>query len=395
MNYYERLGVDRGAEPDVIDAAYRAMMRRYHPDKYDGSNAEAERRSKEINEAYAALKDPNRRRSYDETLAPAAARRETPPREMPGNEHAQVERGVNWNKAAIAGAAIALIALLIWRLSPFPTNSVSSDAYVDNTMNFDMVASSRPTSYALRSNVVGASLVRLDQLPSVTPYGDRSDDYCGKFVAPSTPGGQTAAHLGWQVIKEVKYQNFDAVLVVRGFDPGTSGHCSAKDPNLAFFDGDRLVGVLFSKGQDSIGMNDVQIVGSRLRVWDDLSPVGQISLNGTNLTFDRITGSDDVCNGKYRVPVVFGQPYSQARRILASSGWTSQPNNSETFEGDRTSDYRLRFPEVESCSGTGYAYCNFVLNADEGVAKLSITTAGEDDDPAVINYDVSCDGRQE
>lgn len=78
MNYYEILGVDRGAEPEVIDAAYRAMMRRYHPDKFSGPTDEAERRAKLLNEAYAVLKDPEQRRSYDETLGPAAAT-EIPP----------------------------------------------------------------------------------------------------------------------------------------------------------------------------------------------------------------------------------------------------------------------------------------------------------------------------
>lgn len=72
MNYYETLGVDRGAEPKVIDAAYRAMMRRYHPDKFSGPKDEAERRAKLLNEAYAVLKDLEQRRSYDETLGPAA-----------------------------------------------------------------------------------------------------------------------------------------------------------------------------------------------------------------------------------------------------------------------------------------------------------------------------------
>ncbi|UYY57994.1 DnaJ domain-containing protein [Sphingomonas sp. S2-65] len=71
MNYYETMGVDRGAEPEVIDAAYRAMMRRYHPDRFDGSKDEAERRSKDLNEAYAVLRDPEKRRAYDATLAPA------------------------------------------------------------------------------------------------------------------------------------------------------------------------------------------------------------------------------------------------------------------------------------------------------------------------------------
>ncbi|MFM2278927.1 MAG: hypothetical protein RLZZ444_1158 [Pseudomonadota bacterium] len=71
-NYYEILGVDRGAEQEVINAAYRAMMRRYHPDTFAGPKAEGERRAKQLNEAYATLRDAERRRAYDETLEPAA-----------------------------------------------------------------------------------------------------------------------------------------------------------------------------------------------------------------------------------------------------------------------------------------------------------------------------------
>jgi len=86
MTYYEILGVARTAEADVIDAAYRAMMRRYHPDRFKGANEEAERRSKEINEAYTVLRDPGARSAYDATLAPepAASSFAAPPRQLPG-----------------------------------------------------------------------------------------------------------------------------------------------------------------------------------------------------------------------------------------------------------------------------------------------------------------------
>lgn len=307
-----------------------------------------------------------------------------------------VEKQRYWTKIAIAGGAVVLLVLLIWLFSPSSsTGSNSSDTVVENTAMSDLEALLQPTTYALRSNVTGASLVRIEQLPTVTPYGDNSDDYCGERLRATTVGGKIAEQRGWRVVKEAQFHGLDAVLVVRGYDPGTSGHCFSKDPNLAFFEEDRLVGVLYSKGKSGIGMNDVQNVGDHLRLWDDVSAVGQISLNGAALTFERVTGSDEVCDGKYRVPVVFGQPYSKARQILGNSGWIAQPSTEETSEGDRTESYRTRFPEVDSCSGTGYAYCSFGLSAQDGVARLSITTAGEDDDPGVTNYSVSCDGRQE
>jgi len=62
-DYYESLGIDRGASQDEIRRAYRNLAKQFHPDvnKDDG----AEERFKEINEAYAVLSDAERRSAYD------------------------------------------------------------------------------------------------------------------------------------------------------------------------------------------------------------------------------------------------------------------------------------------------------------------------------------------
>jgi len=62
---YEVLGVSRQAGAEEIKKAYRRLARRHHPDVNPGS-AEAERRFKEIQEAYAVLSDPDKRRQYDQ-----------------------------------------------------------------------------------------------------------------------------------------------------------------------------------------------------------------------------------------------------------------------------------------------------------------------------------------
>lgn len=62
-NYYDVLGVSRNSETEVITAAYKAMMRKYHPDT--NKSAQAAHRAKEINEAYEVLKNPLSRREYD------------------------------------------------------------------------------------------------------------------------------------------------------------------------------------------------------------------------------------------------------------------------------------------------------------------------------------------
>ncbi len=63
-DYYEVLGVARGADESDIKRAYRALAMRYHPDRNPG-DAECVARMKEINEAYAVLCDGDKRRLYD------------------------------------------------------------------------------------------------------------------------------------------------------------------------------------------------------------------------------------------------------------------------------------------------------------------------------------------
>ncbi len=61
----------REAEPEVIERAYRALVRKYHPDRTaPEATAEATRRMQAINEAYEVLRDPAKRRAYDRTLVP-------------------------------------------------------------------------------------------------------------------------------------------------------------------------------------------------------------------------------------------------------------------------------------------------------------------------------------
>lgn len=63
-NYYDVLGVTPTAEPVTISAAYRALIKKYHPDRNAG-DAEAIRRTRLLNEAYEVLCDPEARGRYD------------------------------------------------------------------------------------------------------------------------------------------------------------------------------------------------------------------------------------------------------------------------------------------------------------------------------------------
>ena len=61
-DYYEVLGVSKGASEDEIKKAFRKLAVKYHPDKAGGDEA----KFKEINEAYEVLKDKQKRQRYDQ-----------------------------------------------------------------------------------------------------------------------------------------------------------------------------------------------------------------------------------------------------------------------------------------------------------------------------------------
>ncbi len=63
-DYYSVLGVERGADDRTLKSAYRKMAMQYHPDR-NADNPEAEKKFKEVNEAYEVLKDADSRAAYD------------------------------------------------------------------------------------------------------------------------------------------------------------------------------------------------------------------------------------------------------------------------------------------------------------------------------------------
>jgi curved DNA-binding protein len=84
-DYYELLGIARNADLDQIKKAYRKLARTHHPDM--SKAAGAEEKFKDIAEAYATLKDAEKRAAYDQLGSHTAGEEFAPPPQWQGAEH--------------------------------------------------------------------------------------------------------------------------------------------------------------------------------------------------------------------------------------------------------------------------------------------------------------------
>jgi len=154
-DYYRILGVASYSEEVVIQAAYRALMRRYHPDT--NSSPDAQQRATEINEAYAVLNNIARRRQYDAERKAARARSGTesqkkspnsstsgeprsPPRKAATPPSAPVQHATKENYrvlAAVGGIILMLIAIGV--ATDQGANSAAPPIYVDNLVGDDVI----------------------------------------------------------------------------------------------------------------------------------------------------------------------------------------------------------------------------------------------------------------
>ena len=68
MNYYDVLRIDKNASSQEIKDSYKKLIKRYHPDLYPGNKVRAESITRDLNEAYEVLSDPEKKAMYDLSL---------------------------------------------------------------------------------------------------------------------------------------------------------------------------------------------------------------------------------------------------------------------------------------------------------------------------------------
>lgn len=98
-NYYEILEVNPKASKEIIEKAYRTLVKRYHPDLYSSvQKREAEAKLKEINEAYNILSDDFLRGQYDLELKKEETQYEELKNRQVNNESRDINNSDNINK---------------------------------------------------------------------------------------------------------------------------------------------------------------------------------------------------------------------------------------------------------------------------------------------------------
>lgn len=259
------------------------------------------------------------------------------------------------------------------------------------------LASPAQAELSFASQADGLDLVPLTNLPAA-PSDAPVADFCSHLFLESatTPGGRDAAAKGWHVTAELAFGDLTAVSFIASATPATSGTCALLDGNVGLYSGDTLVGLLYSTRPEELRIGSIRPFGDGLRILSgDVLPgtIADISRSGDSVTVTGPAREEPVCNGTGLVPEIEGLPIDQARTRLLGAGWKPVPGDpAQQGLGWAKDIAAAGVPEVEDCSGTGFAFCAYNYSGPAG--DLSVTTAGEGGEdgslPAVSSYGVAC-----
>lgn len=136
MTYYEILEVQPTASPEVIRMAYKALIRKYHPDVYSGDAAIANEMTKLINEAYEVLSDPQKKEMYDRFLSMSGkadqgkeSQQEPPEKSSHIEPNPKKEPSVRRPLTILAIVTLLVLILVIWLMSKYDFSGNTESTY--------------------------------------------------------------------------------------------------------------------------------------------------------------------------------------------------------------------------------------------------------------------------
>lgn len=192
---------------------------------------------------------------------------------------------------------------------------------------------------------------------------------------------------GWPVIAEVQFAQYKLIAFAGKFKPSTSSTCQISQSNIAVFENDDLLGVIYlgSSKETLIGGLELMDDGSFVRVFSgDLAqkPVAELHLSPTGLALKPISSIISYCDGKVIVPNTLGVNIEDGREIMFEFGFTPIPNEQQS--GSWASKYYLGISEFVGCSN-GISWCLFEYENKHSTVVLS--TLGGDE---IIRDFVKC-----
>ena len=231
------------------------------------------------------------------------------------------------------------------------------------------------------------------------PYPDVSKGPCAWFSVPTDDQkfsiSRSIQNKGWGILSEVRLAKYHFIAFAGSFDGGTSGTCSISQSNIAIFEQDNLLGIIYLDASDA---SDASLIGS-LRLMDAgfirvfsgdtiQMPVADIHLSLSGFELKTISALTAYCNGTSIVPSVFGKDIIEARNELINYGFEPIEAIEPSLPVWRMNLIDDGIREVDACSGSGYSFCKFRYKNEN--SSVNLITAGDDAFPSVVRIGVNC-----
>jgi hypothetical protein len=202
QDHYEVLGVDPKAPDEVVRAAYRALVAKYHPDRNPGDR-DAGLKLKRLNAAFAVLGDPEKRRQYDElTSAPEPTEKEASPPPSRAEPTERPKEPPRWkepppgsNRAPVPASREK--ASGGWRFLAWTTGLLLACFVVVETVQYQKPSVEQPAPSTLPQAAATTTAPPAPQVPEVPPQlpGERPPTDGPNYFEPKelSSGGVVAA----------------------------------------------------------------------------------------------------------------------------------------------------------------------------------------------------------
>ena len=192
---------------------------------------------------------------------------------------------------------------------------------------------------------------------------------------------------GWPVIAEVQLAQYKFIAFAGKFKPNTSSTCEISQSNIAVFEDDELLGVIYLGNPEDALIGNLELMDAGfIRIYSGRfiwELVAELHLEPEGLRLiTPISEFTAHCNGKAIVPNTLGENIADGREVMFKFGFTPIPF--EQMPGSWTNEYFPGINELVGCSN-GITFCGFSYENEH--SQVWLTTIG---DTEIVRNEVSC-----